>query len=84
MRKPAFCICENKDADQLRGNHEADQCEEGCVKKKELNKLVSLLRIAEGVVPAIYSCDYLTLKRPKRRIRVLNNSMNIMFKCSRQ
>ena len=20
MRKPAFCICENKDADQLRGN----------------------------------------------------------------
>ena len=25
MRKPAFCICENKDADQLRGNCEADQ-----------------------------------------------------------
>ena len=25
MRKPALCICENKDADQLRGNHEADQ-----------------------------------------------------------
>ena len=25
MRKPAFCRCENKDADQLRGNHEADQ-----------------------------------------------------------
>ena len=25
VRKPAFCICENKDADQLRGNHEADQ-----------------------------------------------------------
>ena len=25
MRKPAFCICKNKDADQLRGNHEADQ-----------------------------------------------------------
>ena len=24
-RKPALCICENKDADQLRGNHEADQ-----------------------------------------------------------
>ena len=23
-RKPAFCICENKDADQLRGNREAD------------------------------------------------------------
>ena len=25
MRKPTICICENKDADQLRGNHEADQ-----------------------------------------------------------
>ena len=25
MRKLAFCICENKDADQLRGNLEADQ-----------------------------------------------------------
>ena len=25
MRKPAFCICENKDADHLRGNREADQ-----------------------------------------------------------
>ena len=25
MRKPAFCIYENKDADQLRGNREADQ-----------------------------------------------------------
>ena len=25
MRKPTLCICENKDADQLRGNREADQ-----------------------------------------------------------
>ena len=25
MRKPAFCICENKDADQLCGNRKADQ-----------------------------------------------------------
>ena len=25
MRKPTICICENKDADQLRSNHEADQ-----------------------------------------------------------
>ena len=25
MRKPRFCICENKDADQLRGYREADQ-----------------------------------------------------------
>ena len=25
MRKPAFCICENKDADQLHGIRKADQ-----------------------------------------------------------
>ena len=25
MRKPDFCLCENKDADQIRGNREADQ-----------------------------------------------------------
>ena len=25
MRKPAFCICENKDADQLCGNRTADR-----------------------------------------------------------
>ena len=25
VRKPASCICENKDADKLRGNCEADQ-----------------------------------------------------------
>ena len=25
MRKLAFCICKNKDADQLRGDREADQ-----------------------------------------------------------
>ena len=25
MRKPAFCICEKKDADQLCGNRTADQ-----------------------------------------------------------
>ena len=26
MRNLAFCICKNKDADQLPGNHTADQC----------------------------------------------------------
>ena len=25
VRKPDFCICEKEDADQLRGNREADQ-----------------------------------------------------------
>ena len=26
MKKPAICICKNKGADQLHGNHAADQC----------------------------------------------------------
>ena len=26
VRKPDFCLCENKGADQLRSNCEADQC----------------------------------------------------------
>ena len=26
LRKPAFCICKNKDADQLGSNRTADQC----------------------------------------------------------
>ena len=26
MRKPAFCMCQNKATDQLFGNHTADQC----------------------------------------------------------
>ena len=26
VRKPDLCLCENKGADQLRGNREADQC----------------------------------------------------------
>ena len=26
MRKTQFCICDNKDADQIHGNREADQC----------------------------------------------------------
>ena len=26
VRKPDFCICKNKGADQLHGNREADQC----------------------------------------------------------
>ena len=25
LRKPAFCICKNKDADQLRGYHKGNQ-----------------------------------------------------------
>ena len=33
MRKPTFCTCENKDANQLRGNRKADQC--SCFRDKD-------------------------------------------------
>ena len=42
MRKPAFCICENKDADQLRGNREADQ--RLCFRYIEYNPSTSCIR----------------------------------------
>ena len=41
MRKPAFCMCENKDADQLRGNREADQ--RLCFRVLEITIIIPLL-----------------------------------------
>ena len=43
MRKTAFCICEKKDADQLRGNREADQ--RLCF--RYLDSTIALLPISE-------------------------------------
>ena len=40
MRKPTFCIGENKDTDQLRGNREADQ--RLCFRFIDLQSLYSL------------------------------------------
>ena len=36
MRKPAFCICENKDADQLSSNCAADQLRSNCAADQRL------------------------------------------------
>ena len=41
MRKPDFCIYENKDADELRGNSEADPHRiDGNRERKNLNKFL--------------------------------------------
>ena len=48
MRKPTFCICENKDADQLRGNREADQ------------RLC--FRYIDSTVPLLSKCEILSLQ----------------------
>ena len=47
MRKPAFCICENKDADQLRGNREADQ-------RLCFAKLINAFVFATRIVQSLY------------------------------
>ena len=47
MRKSAFCICENKDADQLRGNREADQ------------RLC--FRHTDGIIPLLSKSEILSL-----------------------
>ena len=51
MRKPAFCICENKDADQLRGNREADQ--RLCFRYTDRTKLeTDVIRIIASIIDA--------------------------------
>ena len=53
MRKPAFCICENKDADQLRGNREADQ--RLCF--RYIDSTIPLLSTYENFKPLAIICD---------------------------
>ena len=50
MIKPAFCICENKDADQLRSNCAADQ--RLCFRYTD--RTISLL--AKSVKPLVILC----------------------------
>ena len=52
MRKPTICICENKDADQLRGTREADQ--RLCF--RYLDSTISLLLKSEIKLLALF-CD---------------------------
>ena len=58
MRKPDFCICENKDADQLRGNREADQrlCfryTDSTIPLLPLSEISSLLPSSVAVQPGL-------------------------------
>ena len=59
MRKPVFCICENKDADQLRGNREADQrlCfryTDSTISLLLKYKISSLQQFSVAVQPGLY------------------------------
>ena len=48
-----FCICENKDADQLRGNREADQ--RLCF--RYIDSMIPLLSISEIFKPLAIFCS---------------------------
>ena len=58
MRKPDFCICENKDADQLCRNHEADQrlCfrnTDSTIPLLPISKILSLQSSSVAVQPGL-------------------------------
>ena len=53
MRKPDCCICENKDADQLRGNREVDQ--RLCFRYSD--SIIPLLSKSEIFKPLAILCD---------------------------
>ena len=75
-----FPKCEGKAARLIKRDYK--NREEGCVtqmlndldlpslqQRREFNKLVFLFKIARGMVQAINPRDYLTSKKPKRRIK---------------
>ena len=51
MRKPAFCVCENKDADQFCGNREADQ--RLCFRYTDTTTTIPLL--SKSVISILYT-----------------------------
>ena len=60
MRKPAFCICENKGADKLRGKRAADQHRSFCYIDSTVlllpkSKISSLKPSSTAVQPSLCS-----------------------------
>ena len=67
MRKPVVCICENKDADQLRGNREADQriCfrySDSAIPRRPKSEISSLYPSSVTVQPGLCQTNSETLK----------------------
>ena len=50
VRKPAFCICENKEADQLRGSRKREADQHLC------------LRYIDGTIPLLPNYEISSLK----------------------
>ena len=88
MRKPTICICENKDADQLRGNREADQClcfryTDSTVPLLLKSEISSLQPSSVLVQPALYqTCSETTLlvfPRGGSYLNIKHNKLPPMF-----
>ena len=81
MRKPAFCICENKDADELRGNREADQ--RLCV--RYIESTIPLLPIASSYFLKLYSPVCVRPGgKPRRPVFSQRGSIVIVIICGSQ
>ena len=65
MRKPDFRICENNDADQLRGNHEANQ------------RLC--FRYMDSTIPLQINPDRTRCSGSTERMRVIGEARSIPF-----
>ena len=56
MRKRTFCICENKDADQLRSNCEADQLHGNCEANQRL-----CFHYVDRTIPSVFKSEISSL-----------------------
>ena len=84
MRKPAICICENKDADQLRGNREADQrlCfryTDSTIPLLSKSEISSLLPSSIAVQPCLYQTWSKTPKTGFLRARLISEISNLFL-----
>ena len=66
MRKPAFCICENKDADQLCGNCPSSLCPTWSENPEQFSwsetpKKIFLVKLLILLVLSFHSSKYLDL-----------------------
>ena len=86
MRKQTFCICKNKDADQLRGNREADQrlCFryiDSTISILSKSKISSLYPSSVAVQPSLL-LDLVGNQNGFLMTRLINNQVDYLSECN--